>query len=165
MRPTSLVVALTFSSAKNKLIDRAHLKELKSCDEIIDSILKISKSGYLNDSYLAIGFVRRLLGKLQGPKIIRFKNHQLGLTSSQVSEALASQVSGSPNRGKAKLTSKWQVKKSSNKTSALPGFECKIPLLVVLKLPMLKQLKTSVLCLLSKLRSFCVLCRGTRLIL
>lgn len=97
-----------FIQLKNKLIDRARLKKLEDCEEVIDSILQdLQKSGYLNDSYLAIGFVRRLLGKLQGPKIIRFKLHQLGLTSSQISEALASQeCQEALIEAKTKLTSK-----------------------------------------------------------
>lgn len=75
---------------KNKLIERAEKLSFQNRESEIDSILtNLQKSGYLNDAYLAIGFVKRCLRKEQGPKIIRYKLARLGLKPAQITEALS----------------------------------------------------------------------------
>ncbi len=83
-----------FVQLKNKLQERAKKLELTNFEDDLSSILtELQKSGYLNDSYLAEAYVRRCLGRLQGPKVIRYKLQQLGLNSSQIAEALATEES------------------------------------------------------------------------
>ena len=83
-----------FGQLKKKLQERAKKQELENYSDDISSILEdLREGGYLNDSYLAETYVRRCLSRSQGPNIIKYKLGQLGLSSSQISEALSSEES------------------------------------------------------------------------
>ncbi len=82
------------SKLREKLFLRAEKLGIDGPGSTIDSILEdLSKSGYLNDLYLAEAYVRRQLAKGYGPKIIILKLKFLGLGRETVSEVLRSQAS------------------------------------------------------------------------
>ncbi len=97
-----------YAQLKNKLQERAQKLELTDFEDDLDAILaELKTSGYLNDLYLAEAYVRRCLGRLQGPKIIRYKLQQLGLTTPQISEALGTEESQKAlSEAKSKLANK-----------------------------------------------------------
>lgn len=76
---------------------------------IVEDILKdLQGSGYLNDSYLAEAFVRRCLGKGQGPKLIKYKLTQLGLSAAAITSALSTPENQELlEQVKAKIASKY----------------------------------------------------------
>ena len=79
-----------YGQLKNKLLQRSQKLGIESPENDIQSILQdLQVSGYLNDSYLAEAFVRRHLGKGHGPKIIKYKLIQLGLSSTEATAALS----------------------------------------------------------------------------
>lgn len=60
---------------------------------VVEEIVRdLAKSGYLDDEYLANAFVRRQLQKCYGPKIIRYKLKNLGVSTSQIDESLAEEA-------------------------------------------------------------------------
>ncbi len=90
-----ILVARPYFRAKlrDKLFLRAEKFNFLDPSGVIDSILDdLSKSGYLNDKYLAEAFVRRQLSKGYGPKIISLKLKFLGLDREIISEVLKSQA-------------------------------------------------------------------------
>ena len=79
---------------REKLILRSKKLEAKDYLPVIEEILNdLTKSGYLNDSYLAEAFVRRQLSKGYGPRFIKLKLQALKLSSDTISLALESQAS------------------------------------------------------------------------
>ena len=83
-----------YGQLQKKLQERAKKQELENYSEDITNILEdLKEGGYLKDSYLAEAYVRKCLSRGQGPNIIKYKLSQLGLSSSQISEALSSEES------------------------------------------------------------------------
>lgn len=99
-----------FEQLKKKLQQRAITLELSNFDSDLNSVLSdLKDGGYLKDDYLAEAYVRRCLGKGQGPKIIQFKLAQLGLSSAQISSALSTEESKQAlNEAKSKITAKMK---------------------------------------------------------
>lgn len=78
---------------RQKLFLRAEKEKLPNPDSEIEKIIsELSKSGYLDDEYLAEAFVRRQLSKCYGPRIISLKLKQLGLNVQNIHEAISSQA-------------------------------------------------------------------------
>jgi len=74
---------------RDKLILRAKKLNFDDAYDTIDKILAdLSKSGYLNDQFLANGYVRRQLSKGYGPKIIYLKLLRLSLEKDKISQAI-----------------------------------------------------------------------------
>ncbi len=81
------------SKLREKLFLRAEKLGFDDPGKIIDSILNdLSKSGYMDDKYLAEAYVRRQLSKGYGPKIISLKLKYLGLDSQTVTDSIKSQA-------------------------------------------------------------------------
>lgn len=78
---------------KEKLFLRAEKLKYQEPGPIIEEILQdLSKSGYLNDEYLAGAYIRRQLSKGYGPKIISTKLKFMGLDSATIVRCLKNEV-------------------------------------------------------------------------
>jgi len=78
---------------QEKLVQRCRKRQVSDYQGVIKDILDdLSQSGYLNDAYLAEGYVRRQLSKGYGPRLIKLKLAQLKLTRDAIDQALESQA-------------------------------------------------------------------------
>jgi len=78
---------------KDKLYRRAEKEGFLDASEEIEEILtELSKSGYLDDLYLAQAYVRHQLSKNYGPRVIVLKLRQLRLDSSTINQAIDSEA-------------------------------------------------------------------------
>ncbi len=98
-----------YGQIKKKLEVRSQKLGFEGVNGVIEGILKdLQGSGYLDDSYLAESFVRRCLGKGQGPKIIKYKLGQLGLSVAAITSALSTPENHDLlEQAKAKIASKY----------------------------------------------------------
>jgi SOS response regulatory protein OraA/RecX len=77
-----------------KLSLRAQTLSFEDAGSVIEAILEdLSRSGYLDDQYLAQAYVRRQLSKGYGPKVIAFKLKYLGLAPEITAAAIQSEAS------------------------------------------------------------------------
>lgn len=78
---------------REKLLLRQKKLKITGAEPVIESILNdLSKSGYLNDAYLADAFVRRQLDKGYGPRIIAYKLKLLRLDPDVIKNSLENEA-------------------------------------------------------------------------
>lgn len=96
---------------RQKLFLYSEKKNFEPNTTLVEAIITdLAKSGYLDDRYLADAYVRRQLQKCYGPKIIRYKLKLLGLSDTQINEAMASEATPETiNQAIEKISLKYHI--------------------------------------------------------
>lgn len=89
--------------------------------EVVESVISdLARSGYLDDEYLTNAYIRRQLQKCYGPKIIRYKLKNLGVSTNQIEKGMTEEVTAEVLEAtKEKIRLKYKAKSAQELSQKL----------------------------------------------